>query len=390
MDATAERLAGWVSRLVQIPSVNPMHAGPKSGVPGERAMAEAVADVAEGLGAHGVVLDDVVDGRPNVYARFAGHTDRLVVLDVHTDTVTVEHMVEDPFDGRTEREHVWGRGALDTKASLGVVLALLEAWRAEGLRPTPTLLVVGSISEEAGGLLGAKAFRRWADEQGLRPHQLVVAEPTELAPVFGHKGGVALRLTVHGRSAHSATPHLGQNAIVAMAPVITALAGEHERLVAAEATTELGTGTLTMTIIDGGTGGNVVPDRCSLQVGRRIVPGEDPEAEFERIAALATTACPLPLEATTVIAIEPGEPRGSRAFHQSAETALVQSLAKWAGTSPTIAPFGTNALKYDGFADEKAVFGPGRITDAHRETECVAIADLVRLAQVFTSWLEPR
>ena len=390
MDATAERLAGWVSRLVQIPSVNPMHAGPKSGVPGERAMAEAVADVAEGLGAHGVVLDDVVDGRPNVYARFAGHTDRLVVLDVHTDTVTVEHMVEDPFDGRTEREHVWGRGALDTKASLGVVLALLEAWRAEGLRPTPTLLVVGSISEEAGGLLGAKAFRRWADEQGLRPHQLVVAEPTELAPVFGHKGGVALRLTVHGRSAHSATPHLGQNAIVAMAPVITALAGEHERLVAAEATTELGTGTLTMTIIEGGTGGNVVPDRCTVQVGRRIVPGEDPDAEFERIAALAIAACPLPLEATTVIPIEPGEPRGSRAFHQSATTALVQSLAQWAGTKPAIAPFGTNALKYDGFADEKAVFGPGRITDAHRETECVAIADLVRLAQVFTSWLEPR
>ena len=389
MDATAERLAGWVSRLVRIPSVNPMHAGPKSGPPGERAMAEAVADVAEGLGAHGVVLDEVVDDRPNVYARFKGHTDRVVVLDVHTDTVTVEHMIEDPFDGRVERDHVWGRGALDTKASLGVILGLLEAWRAEGLRPTPTVLVVGSISEEAGGLLGAKAFRRWADEQSLHVHQLVVAEPTELAPVFGHKGGVALRLTAHGRSAHSATPHLGENAIEAIAPVIMALADEHRRLVASEATTELGTGTLTVTIIEGGTGGNVVPDRCTVQVGRRIVPGEDPDAEFERIAAIAVKACPLPLEATTVIPIEPGEPRGSRAFHQSATTALVISLAQWAGTVPTIAPFGTNALKYDGFADEKAVFGPGRITDAHRETECVAIADLVRLASVYTSWLEP-
>jgi acetylornithine deacetylase/succinyl-diaminopimelate desuccinylase-like protein len=390
MDTTADRLAEWVARFVRIPSVNPLHAGPRCGTPGERAMAEAVADAAEGLGARDVVLHDAFEGRPNVYAFVPGHTERLVVLDVHTDTVTVEHMVEDPFDGRTDGTFVWGRGALDTKASLGVMCALLESWRHAGLRPTPTLLVVGSIAEEAGGLLGAKAFRRWADERALRVDQLVVAEPTELAPVFGHKGGTALRLIAHGRSAHSSTPHLGQNAIVAMAPVILALAQEHERLVAQPATTELGTGTLTVTIVEGGTGGNVVPDRCALQVGRRIVPGEDPDAEFERIAALAAAACPLPLDAETVVPIEPGERRGSPAFHQSAATPLVQSLASWAGTVPTIAPFGTNALKYDGFADQKAVFGPGRITDAHRETECVAIADLVRLAQVYTQWLQPR
>ena len=105
-------------------------------------------------------LDEVLDGRPNVYGWFPGRSDRLVVIDVHTDTVTVEHMTDPPFDGRIEDGHVWGRGALDTKASMGVIMALLEVWQAAGHRPDPNLLVVGSMSEESGGLLGAGRFRR--------------------------------------------------------------------------------------------------------------------------------------------------------------------------------------------------------------------------------------
>lgn len=389
MEPSPERLAEWVSRFVRVPSVNPLHAGPSCGVPGERAMAESVADATTGLGAREVVLDEVVDDRPNVYAVFTGRTDDVVVLDVHTDTVTVEHMIEDPFDGRVQDGAVWGRGALDTKASLGVVCALLEAWRAEGLRPAPTLHVVGSIAEEAGGMLGAAAFRRWADTRSLHVRQMVVAEPTELAPVYGHKGGVAVRVTVTGRSAHTATPHLGENAIEAMAPVIAAYQREHERLLAAGGTTELGPATLTVTMIEGGTGGNVVPDRCRLQAGRRVVPGEDPVAVYERLAAIAVEACPLPVEVEPWPPPPPGLAAGMPAFHQRADTPLVRDLAAWAGTTPTVAPFGTNALRYDGFADEKVIFGPGRITDAHRETECVRLDDLARLASVFTRWLRP-
>ena len=124
-----------------------------AGTPGERAIALALAGWLEGFGAQ-VEVSDVADGRPNVYGLVPGRTERLVVLDVHTDTVSVEHMVEEPFDGRIEDGCVWGRGALDTKASLGVILTLLERWAAAGQRPEPNLLVVGSISEEGGGMLG--------------------------------------------------------------------------------------------------------------------------------------------------------------------------------------------------------------------------------------------
>lgn len=392
MHVTVDQLAESVARLVRIPSVNPLQAGPIStehGSDGERAVAEHLAERFDALGASEVVLHDVLDGRPNVYGFFPGRTERLVVLDVHTDTVTVEHMTDPPFDGRIEEGRVWGRGALDTKASLGVITALLESWQRSGLRPEPTLLVVGSIAEEAGGLLGATHFRPWADERGLAVDQLIVSEPTQLAPIHGHKGGAALRITALGASAHSSLPHLGKNAIQAMAPVILALQAEHERLQTLEPTTELGNGTLSVNMIEGGTGGNVIPASCTIVVGRRIVPGEDAEQVYDDLAALATDACPLPVHIETALAAGPDGRVGSPAFYQSADSQLVRDLAAWAGTSPTVAPFGTNALRYSGFAKEMVVFGPGSIDDAHQATESVAIADLMTTANVLTKWLDP-
>jgi acetylornithine deacetylase/succinyl-diaminopimelate desuccinylase-like protein len=388
MIASGDLLASWVSQLVRIPSVNPLHKGPSCGVPGERAVAKYLAEVFHGFGAVEVVLDQVVDDRPNVYGFFRGRSDRLVAIDIHTDTVTVENMIDPPFDGRIENGHVWGRGALDTKASMGVICALIETWKAAGLTPEPNLLVVGSISEEAGGLLGATRFRKWAEKKQLAIDQLVICEPTECAPIHGHKGAVAMKITVLGESAHSSTPERGKNAIFAAAKLISALEDHHYDLVAQPPTTEVGTGTMIVAMISGGIAGNVVPDRCELTVGRRMAPGEDVKTIYEELVALATQACPLPIHVEPVYVTPEGLP-GSPAFYQSPDSDLVRTLASAAGTQPATAPFGTNALRYDGFAREKAIFGPGNIEDAHRSTECVSIADLERTARAYTAWLNP-
>ncbi len=392
MDVSADQLAQSVADLVRIPSVNPLQHGPMAGEhgsDGERAVAEHLANRFEALGADEVVLHDVLDGRPNVYGTFPGRTDRLVVLDVHTDTVTVEHMTDPPFDGRIEDGHVWGRGALDTKASLGVITALLESWQRAGVRPEPTLMVVGSIGEEAGGLVGATHFRPWAEERGLVIDQMIVSEPTDLAPIHGHKGGVALLIKAVGESAHSSQPHLGRNAIQAIAPVISAFEREHERLQTLEPSSELGNSTVSVTMIEGGTGGNVIPAHCTIQVGCRTVPGQDAEEVYEQLAAIARDACPLPVEIESALGVGPDGKVGSPAFYQPADSPLVSRLAEWAGTTPKVAPFGTNALRYTGFVGEMVVFGPGSIDAAHQATECVAIDDLVRTAEVLTRWLAP-
>ena len=210
-----------------------------------------------------------------------------------------------------------------------------------------------------------------------------------MAPIHGHKGGAVIRVTVHGESAHSALPHLGKNAIEAAATAIAAFQSEHERLQRLTPSTELGTSTVSVTMIEGGTGGNVIPASCSFTVGQRTVPEQSADACFRRLVQIAEDACPLPVTCESLLPAKPDGTFGSDAFYQDADSDFVRMLAATAGTEPAVAPFGTNALRYGGFAREMVVFGPGSIDDAHQATECVAIADLVRLADVYTTWLAP-
>jgi acetylornithine deacetylase/succinyl-diaminopimelate desuccinylase-like protein len=302
-----------------------------------------------------------------------------VALDVHTDTVSVEQMTDDPFDGRVENGRVWGRGAVDTKASLALILTLLEDLKMAGEKPEPNLIVVATMSEESGGE-GAKAFAEWIGRNGIPLDQLMVAEPTDCTPVHGHKGILAMEFEVKGKTAHSAKPHLGKNAITAAAHLVVALEEEHERLQTVPPTSELGPSTLTVSIIEGGKGQNVVPDSCRVWAGKRLVPGEDPEQDLAYFEALAVKSCPLPVAMKTRI--------GVPAFYQTADSPWIQQLAEWSGMSPSVVPYGTNALAYGGnLAKEMVIFGPGSIDQAHGEVEWVEIAELEKAMAIYEKWL---
>ena len=373
-------IAQRVAELVQIPSVNPLHAGPKSGDAGERELSDWLADHADALGAD-VVVDEVEDGRCNVYARFEGASDRAVTVDVHLDTVGVEHMPDNPFDGRIENGRVYGRGSVDTKPTLAVVLQVLEEIRAAGQRPLPTVNLVGTISEEGGGLLGATRYRDWLLERGQRVEQMVVAEPTMCAPVHGHKGGIGLDVTVHGHAAHSSKPHLGANALSAAARIVIAIDAEQERLAALEATTPVGKGTVSVTELAGGLARNIIPDACALYVGRRTAPGEDIDQVRAALCKLIDdSAAPL---STTIESLY-GD--GSLGFYQDPDSALVTVLAQLADSAPTTAEYGSNALRYGEVTDELVVFGPGSIDQAHQAVEWVDIDQLERVVDIYRAW----
>ena len=373
-------IAERVAEIVRIPSVNPLHAGPVSGDGAERELTDWLANHTEALGAQ-VIVDHVEDNRSNVYARFEGSSDRAVTIDVHLDTVGVEHMTDDPFDGRIEDGRVYGRGSVDTKATFAVVLQVLEELRAGGKRPIPTVNLVGTVSEEGGGLLGAARYRDWLLERGQRIEQIVVAEPTMCAPVHGHKGGIGLDVTVHGHAAHSSKPHLGANALSGAARVVVAIDDEQERLAALEATTPVGKGTVSVTELAGGLARNIIPDECTLYVGRRTAPGEDIDQVRAALCHLIeNSAAPL----TTTIESLYGD--GSPGFYQDPSCSLVTVLAQLADTSPTTAEYGSNALKYGEVADQLVVFGPGSIDQAHQAVEWVDIGQLNRAVDVYRSW----
>ena len=377
----SRRRVELLTELVGINSVNPGHAGERSGPGGEAALAHRIAERSEALGAS-VTLDEVEPGRPNLYAFFPGRSERTVAVDVHLDTVGVEHMEGDPFDGRVADGRVYGRGAVDTKATFAVVLEVLEAVDRDELALEPSVLLVGTVGEEFGGLLGAHRFAEWLPGSGHAIDSLVVAEPTVCAPVHGHKGGLGMEITVHGHAAHSSKPELGANAITGAARIVVAMEQEHRRLADGGGLTAMGPGTLGVMEIAGGVARNIIPDRCHLYAGRRIAPGEDPERIFEELSDLARAAA-RPLEIT----IEMANGRCSPAFYEEPDSDLIRDLSDLSGRAPELATYGTNALVYHDSADHLVVFGPGSIDQAHQAVEWVDIAELDRAGEVYRQWL---
>ncbi|HEU5101543.1 MAG TPA: M20/M25/M40 family metallo-hydrolase [Roseiflexaceae bacterium] len=371
-----EQLAAWLTRLVRIPSVTPEQAGPRAGIPGEGRLAEAVAGWFRDLGGE-VYVEDVLPGRPNVYGLWRGRTDRWAALDVHMDTVGVEQMPGDPFSGELRDGRLYGRGAVDTKASLAVALALLETIQRSGRAPEPSLLIAATADEESLAR-GAPALAAWVRGRALAFDQMAVAEPTSCCPVYGHKGLVRLTFDVAGEPAHSSQPQLGKNAITAAAHLALALDAEHRRLAEAPNTSPLGAPTLTVTLIDGGRGLNVVPDSCSLSIDRRVVSGESADEIVVALTNLAHRASPLPVTTRLILAVE--------AFLQAPDAPWLRQLAEWSGLPPAIAPYGTNAWAYGGLARECVVLGPGSIDQAHGVEEWVEVAELAKLAGIYARW----
>ncbi len=373
--------ASLLSELVQINSVNPDQAGPKSGPGGEAEVAHWVADRSRQLGGD-VTVEEVEPGRPNVYAYFEGDSDKTVLVDVHLDTVGVEHMTDDPFDGRFENGRIYGRGSVDTKATFAVVLDALRSLSDENRTLRPNLILAGTVGEEAGGFAGAYRLEEWLGGDRATPDQIIVAEPTLCAPVYGHKGGLGLNITVHGEAAHSSKPELGRNAIVAAARVIAALDDEHLRLTGERPATEVGNGTLAVTTIDGGLAGNIIPDRCDIQVNRRIAPGEDTETMVPKLEDIIRQAArPEPVD------IELTYGKVFQAFYREASTSLVQELADLASEDGAVAAYGTNAVAYDHLPSDIVVFGPGSIDQAHKAQEWVDVSELTKAGNIYRRWL---
>jgi len=373
-----QNIVEWLSRLVQIPAVGPANAGPRSGPAGEGRLAHQLTEWFQQYGAT-VVQEEVFPDRPNVYAIWRGTSDRWLAVDVHMDTVGVETMEGDPFDGRVENGRVYGRGSVDTRATLAIALAILEQLHATGQKLTDNLLICASADEETG-CYGAPVFANWVRQQGLQIDQMIVAEPTLCVPIHGHKGALGLIFEIEGVAAHSSKPELGKNAISAAARVITALDAEQGRILAQPATSKLGAGALSVTMIQGGQAQNIIPNTCRLNVDRRVTVGEDPLVLRDQLTALAQTAAGLPLTVKTLHALG--------AFYQQPDTPWLGQFAAWTGAAPDVVPFTTNGSAYNNLARECLIFGPGSIDQAHRDVEWVAISELEKAARIYEQWWE--
>ncbi|MDX9864054.1 MAG: M20/M25/M40 family metallo-hydrolase [Anaerolineaceae bacterium] len=369
-------LANWLSQLIKIPSVNTAQAGGDDTIAGEKRLATALSNWFRQFGGD-VTLDEVLPDRPNVYAIWRGASDLWRAVDVHMDTVGIRQMTEPPFSGDIIDGKVRGRGAADTKATLGVLLAILEKLHQNKIKLDFNLLISATADEEIAQA-GAQGLARWLPKKGIKLNELLVAEPTLCQPAVGHKGDLCLIFDIHGKAAHSSQPEQGENAITAAAKLITALEAEHQRLQTLPPLPPLGHGKLTVTIVEGGSGTNVVPASCKVAADRRVLPGEDFDQIGEHLQRLAEEHCPLPF---TMKSMDPLKP-----FWQAADTPWVQSLVSFTGCQPITVPYGTNASYYPGLAQEIVVLGPGSIDQAHGAQEWIAVSELERMRDILLHW----
>lgn len=351
--------------LVRIPSVNPAY-DPVS--PGER---DAVAWIARWASERKIAasIQNVTGDRANVLLTLRNESDHPHLLfNGHTDTVSVEGMTIAPFGGETVDGRLHGRGATDMKGPLACMLAAMEelSRSREGWRGTIT---VAAVVDEEFRFLG---IRRYLQDHP-RVDFAIVGEPTRLEIVRGCKGCLRFAVSTHGRAAHSSRPSEGASAIVAMTRVVVDLEEFFARRLTTLADDDFGSSTGSIGLIRGGTGVNIVPDLCQIEVDVRLLPGQDGQATLKEIEThLARTSLPAGTSVSVGAAmlIDP-------AFVLPRDDPFVGQLKRALGRDQApVAMFSCDASKIAAAGIPCVVLGPGDIRSAHTADESIALADL--------------
>ena len=347
--------------LVRINSVNSSY----DGGPGEREIAGYVRRFFEQRGIE-VWEEEVFPGRPNVIARLPGRDPgRRLVLEAHTDTVSVKGMTIPPFEPVIVDGKMYGRGSCDTKAGLATMMHAMASLKADGITPPCEVLLAAVVDEEFSYRGVVKLC------ESLKADAAIVAEPTEMRAVIATKGVLRCRIVVRGKSAHSSKPHLGVNAITHMARVIAAIEADNDRMAAVQHPL-VGCGTCNVGVINGGVQVNFVPDICAIEIDRRLLPGEradDAVAHYRQL-----------LQGIGGITAELEEPLllVDEALDTPAGSAVVQTASRvlremGLNPDPCGVPFGCDASKLSRAGIPSIVFGPGSIDRAHTVDEYVEL-----------------
>ncbi len=375
-----------LAELIRINSVNPSYAG---GL-GEREIAAWVRRFFEQRNIE-VWEQAVFPDRPNILARLPGRDpSRRIILEAHMDTVSVQGMTIPPFDPRMDDGKIFGRGSCDTKAGLAAMMHAVASLAAEGLQPPCEVWLAAVVDEEFSYRGVVKLCEGLLD--GSRPGcttlAALVAEPTSLRAVIASKGVLRWRILVRGKSAHSSKPQLGINAINHMARVILMLEEDHRRLAAREHPL-LGPATCNVGVIHGGVQVNFVPDRCAIEIDRRLLPGERVEAVLAHYQGLldALMAAHPTLDACMEPPLLTDEALSTAA--DSAPAQLASSLLKEAGLDPILCgvPFGSDASKLSRAGVPSLIFGPGSIDQAHAAVEFVKIQEVETACEFYRNFL---
>src|SRR5581483_4442418 len=257
--------------LVALPSINPMGRDLPADITLEHRVTGYLENFFRELGVP-YERQPIAPKRENIVARCDLGAKRTLVLEAHQDTVPIDNMTIEPFGARIDGNRLYGRGACDIKGGMAAMLGAFARMVREKPRGAAHLVMACSVDEEHT-FQGVKEMVK----RGLKADLAVVAEPTLLNIVHAHKGIVRWHLSTSGRSCHSSAPEQGINAVYRMAKVLAGIEQYAEHLRRTTVDPLLGPATISVGRIEGGTSVNTVPDRCRIEIDRRLVGSETPE-----------------------------------------------------------------------------------------------------------------
>ena len=183
---------------------------------------EAIKKYLQDLGIESTLVFNEQRTKANLYARLGPEGDGGVMLSGHTDVVPVDgqNWSHPPFQLIEENGKCYGRGSADMKGFLACVLAAVPHFQQVELRMP--LYLAFSYDEEIG-CLGVRSLIDHLKASPEKPAMCIIGEPTNMKPVYGHKGKMAMRCEVKGHACHSAYAPEGVNAIEYAAKLINKL-----------------------------------------------------------------------------------------------------------------------------------------------------------------------
>jgi len=263
-----------------------------------------------------------------------------VTLSTHMDTVPPF------FASREDEEHIWGRGACDTKGIIACMMVAAEALLAQGVRGIGLLFVVGEERNSAG------AARAAQDPRGSR--FIINGEPTENRLALGSKGTLRYELAAAGKMAHSAYPELGDSAIHKLIDALAEI-----RRIPLPVDELLGPSTLNIGTLAGGRAPNVVADEAKADIMVRLVgDSSGTKRALER-------------------AVE-----GRAELREIIEIPAVR-LNAVDGIATTVVAYTTDIPAFGGHWGEPFLIGPGSIHVAHTLEERVPKKQLLEAVEIY-------
>jgi len=363
--------------LVRIDSRNPTLI---PGAPGEEPIARFLAGVLRDWGFE-VDIADAVPGRPNVTARLGDKDSPALLFAGHLDTVGVEGMTHAAFDATVTDGRIYGRGSADMKAGVASMCAAAYAAVRSINGNSTRQVIVAAVADEEYESLGMRALVA----SGLDAELAVLTEPTRLAICPAHRGFVWTEITFTGRAAHGSRYDIGVDAIRHAGLVLSELDELDAGILPTHTHPLLGRASLHASLIEGGIGMSTYPDRCTLAIERRTLPGEKVDDAVREVqdacdrvkrrrphlsAAVRLVAAQAPSDVSTEAEVVR---RVGRALRDASLEESIEGLSAW-----------TDAAILNDAGIPAICFGPGDIALAHAAEEYVPLQDIERATDVLT------